>query len=165
MPRYRSDGFVVRAGKWEDQSVGCPRGTFAWGGGASNRGPYNTMNLSETYPVRGRRWKSTLTNFGERRFSAVAYAICGRSRPAYARRSYGVPRSGRIRDAACPTQLHHLISGGVNHSAPGRMGIVGAEFQDTDGSIDGAPDDDFQLELANYTRRRQRMVVYAICLR
>ncbi len=54
MPRYRSRGFLVRAGSWEDQGVGCPRGTFAWGGGASNRGPYNTMNLSESYPVRGR---------------------------------------------------------------------------------------------------------------
>ena len=54
MPRYRPAGFVPRPGRYVTKPVACPRGTFAWGGGASNRGPYDTMYLSETAPLRGR---------------------------------------------------------------------------------------------------------------
>jgi hypothetical protein len=164
MPRYRQSGFIPGAGRYVTRSVTCPRGTFVWGGGASNRGPYNTMYLSETSPVRARKWESTVANVADRRYSAVSYAICGPRRPTYVRSSVGVDGNGALWDADCPTQLHHAIAGGVSHTAPGRMGIQVLTPSDSDGSIDDASDDGFEAEIDNYVSGGKRMTVHAVCL-
>ena len=164
MPRYRSTGFVAPAGRYVTVRVACPRGTFAWGGGASNRGPYNTMYLSETGPYRKRKWESTTANVGTRKYSGVAHSICGSKRPTYEQSSTSVPDFGRVWDAECPTQLHHAISGGVTHTGPGRIGINGLFPVDRDGNVDAAYDDGFEANLDNYVDATKRMTVTVVCL-
>ena len=164
MPRYRSTGFVVAGGRYVTARVACPRGTFLWGGGASNRGPWNTMYLSESGPYRKRKWESTVANISDRRYSGVAYSICGRKRPVYEQSSTSVPDFGRVWDADCPTQLHHAISGGVTHTGPGRIGINGLFPVDSDGNIDAAYDDGYEANLDNYVTDTKRMTVTVVCL-
>lgn len=164
MPRYRRTGFVAPAGRYVTTRAACPRGTFVWGGGASNRGPFNTMYLSESGPYRKRRWESTVANVGGRRYSGVAHAICGSKRPKYVQSSTSVPDFGRVWDAECPTQLHHAISGGVTHTGPGRIGINGLYPLDNDGTVDAAYDDGFEANLDNYVNATKRMTVTVVCL-
>lgn len=163
-PRYRRSGFTVPAGRYLTVRVGCPRGTFVWGGGASNRGPYNTMYLSESGPYRKRKWESTTANVSDRKYSGVAHSICGSKRPVYERSTTTVPDFGRVWDAECPTQLHHAISGGVTHTGPGRIGINGLFPVDRDGNVDAAYDDGFEANLDNYVNATKRMTVTAVCL-
>jgi hypothetical protein len=165
MPSYRRVGFTVGAGRAATRRVRCPNGWFAWGGGASNRGPFNTMNLSESAPSGARAWEATVSNFGSRGYSGVAHAICGPRRPVYARRSTGVGPAGALLSAKCPTQLQHVVSGGASHSAPGRMAFNSLFPLDLDGTVDAAHDDGFEVELENYTSSSHRATVYAVCLR
>jgi len=162
MPRYRSKGFVAPAGRYVTVRPTCPRGTFVWGGGASNRGPYNTMYLSESGPFRKRKWESTVANVGSRKYSGVAYSICGSKRPAYKRSSAAVLDFGRVWHANCPTQRYHAISGGVTHTGPGRIGINALFPIDSDG--DGTPDDKFEANVDNYVNATKRMTVTIVCL-
>lgn len=166
MPRYRSQAFVVRPDRAVTRTVACPRGSFAWGGGASNRGPFDTIYLSQTAPAGARRWKVTLSSIDRNRsYRAVAFAVCGPRRPAYVSKSKAVGRkqSGVIQ-VRCPSQRFHIVAPGFSAASAGAFDIQGL-YPDHRGDGDGAPDDMGTADVTNYASRRLSAKVHAVCLR
>ena len=164
-PKYRRVRTRIGAGRYKTFTANCPRGTFVWGGGATNRGPFNSFYLSQTFPNGTRSWTSTLGNVSTAPFDAFAFAICGTRKPRYVRDSTtAVPESSALWDADCPNQLFHLISGGASHAAPGQIAIGNLNPADAD-LRDAAPDDEMTASFHNYANSSHRVTVHAVCLR
>lgn len=165
-PRYRQVSSPVAAQRSRTLTARCPRGTYVWGGGAFNRGPFNTFHLSQTFPNGLRGWTSTLANFSGRAYGGIAYAICGTRRPRYVRDSTtSIPQASTLWDADCPNQRFHLISGGASHGSPGFIGLNTLNPADGDGRVDAAPDDEMTASFHNYTNSSHRATVHVVCLR
>ena len=165
-PKYRKANTQIPAYRSRTLSAQCPRGTYAWGGGASTRGPYNTFHLSQTFPSSARAWRSTLANFKGTSRGGSVYVICGIRKPRYVRDSTSaIDQGSTLWDADCPNQSFHLISGGASHSAPGFIGLGTLNPGDGDGTTDAAPDDEMTASFHNYTNSSHRATVHAVCLR
>ena len=164
-PRYRSASAQVGAGRYEGHRLRCPRATYAWGGGAINRAPYQSSTLSETYPDGTRAWASTLANLSGAPHRVTVFAICGTRQPRYVRDSTTlIPQASGLWDADCPNQRFHLISGGASNSSPGTVLLNTLNPADAD-RADAAPDDEMTASFHNYSNAQQRATVHAVCLR
>ena len=165
-PRYRTRSFVVPSNKFVTAVVACPRGTFVWGGGASNRGPFDTIYVSQTAPQGSRKWKVTLSSVAGRKYSAKAFAVCGPRRPAYVSRpkTVGGGRQQASLEPVCPSQRHHVVSAGFSAANPTSFDIQGLHPDHRDDG-DGVPDDMATISVTNYASSRVRAVGHAVCLR
>lgn len=165
-PKYRSAARPVGAGRFLTLALRCPRGTYVWGGGGSNRAPYDTTFLSQSFPNSVREWTATLSNFSGGTHVGAIYVICGTRQPRYVRDSTTVlPEASGLWDADCPNQRFHLISGGASHTAPGQIGLNTLNPADGDGTTDAAPDDEMTAVFHNYMSSSHRVTVHAVCLR
>ena len=166
MPKYRSQRAPIGPRRFKTLTARCPRGTYVWGGGSDNSGPYFDFILSQTFPSGRRGWTSTISNFGDGSFRGRSWAICGTTKPRYVREStIAIAEGSTLWDSDCPNQRFHLISGGGSHGAPGFIGLGTINPADGDGRVDAAPDDEMTVSFHNYTETPRRATVHAVCLR